>query len=251
VNPVKEHIDASDDLATIGHEIRNAATPVAVVARLLGSLYGDDPQLVSYGRMLSRQADLLAALATRLAWSAPQVACANAAQRIETDGMVDICELVEHSVQVAQANVQQHRAVHIDVPIQALWIHGEFGRLSQVFVNLLINALRYTSSQGSVRICAARAGRHCYVRVSDDGIGIAPEDLGAIFTRYARADDARSKAQQGMGVGLAVVREIVTAYGGSVTAFSAGRGCGAEFVVRLPVAPSPIRTSTPSSLSGA
>ncbi|MFP3558748.1 ATP-binding protein [Paraburkholderia sp. SIMBA_049] len=148
---------------------------------------------------------------------------------------MNVCELVEHSVKVAQANVRQHDPVHVVTSAEPLWVRGEFGRLSQVFVSLLINALRYSSPQGIVTIRAERAGRHCYVRVSDNGMGIPPEELTAIFAPYVRLGDARTKAHHGMGVGLAIVREIVTAYGVAVTVFSEGRGCGAEFVVRLPL----------------
>jgi signal transduction histidine kinase len=83
---------------------------------------------------------------------------------------------------------------------------------------------------------AARAGRYCYISVRDNGIGIAPRELAAIFKPYARGLVGRALGVNGLGLGLSVVREIVADHGGTVEAFSEGTGAGSEFVVRLPLA---------------
>jgi signal transduction histidine kinase len=113
------------------------------------------------------------------------------------------------------------------------WVRADGRRLEQVVENLLVNALRYVPSGGTVRLGLERAaggGRH-RLTVSDDGPGIAPEDLPHVFERFYRADAAR--AQGGTGLGLAIVREIVAQHGGAVRAGHAAPR-GAAFVVELP-----------------
>lgn len=83
---------------------------------------------------------------------------------------------------------------------------------------------------------ASRAGRYCYIGVSDEGIGIAPGELATIFKPYERGLAGCASGAKGHGLGLAVVRDIVASHGGSVEAFSGGLGRGSEFVVRLPLA---------------
>lgn len=108
-------------------------------------------------------------------------------------------------------------------------------RLGQVLTNLLDNALRHASRGGRVKLVADRDGAVVVVRVIDDGEGIPPEHLPRLFDRFYRVDTARDRSHGGSGVGLAIVRAIVRAHGGTVTATSEGLGEGATFTVTLPV----------------
>ena len=115
-----------------------------------------------------------------------------------------------------------------------VWIDADGRRLEQVVENLLVNALRYVPAGGGVTLNledAGSDGARCRLSVSDDGPGIAPDDLPHVFERFYRADAAR--AQGGTGLGLAIVREIVTQHGGAARA-EAGTPRGATFVVELP-----------------
>lgn len=112
---------------------------------------------------------------------------------------------------------------------------GDGDRLAQVFTNLLDNALKFTPSQGSVRIRAVKAGGEIQVSVSDTGQGIATDEIPHVFDRFYQADSARAGGERhGAGLGLAIADEIVSAHGGKINVRSA-RGRGAEFVVHLPV----------------
>jgi signal transduction histidine kinase len=111
------------------------------------------------------------------------------------------------------------------------WVHADGRRLEQVVENLLVNALRYVPSGGSVTLSLERSGKGFRLSVSDDGPGIAPEDLPHVFERFYRADAART--QGGTGLGLAIVREIVTQHGGTVRA-EARELRGATIIVELP-----------------
>jgi signal transduction histidine kinase len=113
------------------------------------------------------------------------------------------------------------------------WVAGDSGRLEQIVVNLLSNALRYTEPGGQVTLTVARADGDVSLDVSDTGIGIPPEDLGHIFTRFWRGDRSRSRATGGTGIGLAIVREIVRAHDGRIDVDSAP-GKGSRFRVTLP-----------------
>lgn len=217
----------------IGHELRNAVTPLTLLARLLTVQYPDDPQLARYALLVSRQTDLLAQLADRLMQSDDIATPCDAAG---SPTPVSIDDLLMHCVQVAEANVPDREPIRIEPSGEPLSVRGDFGRLSQVFVNLLVNALKYSPPSGSVDVSVARAGRYCYIAVRDNGIGIAPDDLKTIFKPYARARGGREHTAHGHGIGLSVVRAIVVEHGGSVDAFSAGHGHGAEFLVRLPLA---------------
>ncbi len=117
---------------------------------------------------------------------------------------------------------------------------GDRDRLTQAFGNLLSNAARYTPSGGSVTVSLHGEGNEAVVSVADTGIGIAHEDRERVFTRFWRADAARSRATGGIGVGLSVLREIVDRHGGRVSVSDVAGG-GTQFAVRLPllVAPAP------------
>jgi signal transduction histidine kinase len=116
-------------------------------------------------------------------------------------------------------------------------VEGDAVRLKQVFSNLLRNAASYTPSHGRVAMSLAREGDDLVVRVRDTGIGIPEQALGRIFQIFERGNG--SVPPHGLGIGLAIVRQIVEMHGGTVAAGSAGAGEGSEFVVRLPAADLP------------
>ncbi len=119
----------------------------------------------------------------------------------------------------------------------ALIIQADEGRLRQVVINLLNNALRYNDPGGWVRLTVERRGEWWIIAVADNGWGIRPEELPYIFERFYRGENARTKSEQrGAGLGLALTREIICAHGGDITAESSGiSGEGSTFSVYLPL----------------
>jgi two-component system sensor histidine kinase BaeS len=113
-------------------------------------------------------------------------------------------------------------------------VDGDPGRLEQIVVNLLSNALRYTDAGDSVRVSVRRDGADALVEVADTGIGIAPEDLPRVFTRFWRGEKSRSRDTGGAGIGLAIVKELVQAHGGAVSVESTPSE-GSVFRVTLPL----------------
>jgi len=113
---------------------------------------------------------------------------------------------------------------------------GDADRLKQAVGNLLSNAARYTPADGRVGVAVRREGDQAVIEVTDTGIGVAEEDLGRVFSRFWRADEARDRSTGGLGIGLAVVKEIVDRHGGTVSVARRSEG-GSVFTIRLPIAP--------------
>ena len=121
-----------------------------------------------------------------------------------------------------------------DIAPEARWVPGDPDRLRQIVWNLLANAVKFTSAGGCVSLVLAVAGNGLELRVTDTGRGIEPEFLGRVFERFTQARDEEMRGVRGLGLGLAIVRELVEAHGGTVEAESDGPGTGATFVVTLP-----------------
>jgi CheY-like chemotaxis protein len=129
-------------------------------------------------------------------------------------------------------------------------VNGDPVRLEQVAVNLLNNASKYTDRGGQIGVTLLREGDEAVLCVSDNGVGIAPDMLPRIFDLFAQADQSLDRAQGGLGIGLALVRSLVTMHRGNVEARST-LGQGSEFLVRLPVVLSANEIATTADDSGA
>lgn len=126
-----------------------------------------------------------------------------------------------------------------DVPSNLPLVRVDEGRIGQVLLNLVGNALQYTPEGGQVRLTACRQGAEVHLRVTDTGIGIAAEHLSLIFTRFYRVDRSRSRPGGGSGIGLTIAQHLVEAHGGRIWAESAGPGYGSTFTVTLPIVSQP------------
>jgi CheY-like chemotaxis protein len=112
---------------------------------------------------------------------------------------------------------------------------GDPDRLQQIFWNLLSNAIKFTSRGGKVEACVDRESSHVRIVVSDTGLGIPASFLPHVFDRFRQADSSITRAQGGLGLGLAIVRHLVEVHGGTVEAYSEGEGKGSRFTVRMPL----------------
>jgi signal transduction histidine kinase/CheY-like chemotaxis protein len=123
------------------------------------------------------------------------------------------------------------------------WIDVDPARIEQILGNLLTNAMRYTPDGGQIAVEAALEGDEVVVRVSDDGIGIAPEMLPLLFEPFAQADSSLDRAHGGLGIGLTLVRSLAEMHGGTASAASEGIGRGSVFTLRLPIAQNPVQST--------
>lgn len=221
-------------LADVAHELR---TPLATIESYLealadGVLAADDENWESIRaetRRLGRLVDDL-----------QQVSRAEAHQLDLHPGPTAPAELVEAALRAAQpAYAAKGVMLAAQLPQQLPAVYVDRERIEEVLANLLTNALRHTPPAGHVQASAQRSGDHLEIAIADTGEGIPAEHLDRVFERFYRVDPARSRMSGGTGIGLAIVRSIMEAQGGTVTASSPGAGHGATFTLRLPIADRP------------
>ncbi len=148
---------------------------------------------------------------------------------------LELSEVVAGAIETASPLLEERRhTLVVDVASRGLVVDGDSARLTQVVSNLLTNAAKYTEPSGNITITARRESERVVLSVRDDGIGIAPEMLPKVFDLFAQERQALDRSKGGLGLGLAIVRNLVALHGGTVEAHSAGRDRGAEFIVRLP-----------------
>jgi signal transduction histidine kinase len=136
------------------------------------------------------------------------------------------------SVQAQTRN--QRLTVHTPVAPVYGWVDGE--RLKQVFENLISNAIKYTPERGEIDVTLRHDNQWITVEVKDNGFGISPAQMSELFEKYHRGASRTVRAIRGTGLGLYVVKEIVEAHGGSITAYSEGiSGRGSIFTLRVPI----------------
>jgi CheY-like chemotaxis protein len=127
----------------------------------------------------------------------------------------------------------------VTLPPEPLYLDADSTRVSQVFQNLLTNAVKYTEQGGRIWFTAELEANQVCIRVRDTGVGIPADQLRKIFDLFIQVDRSLERAQGGLGIGLTLVQRLVELHGGTVEARSDGPGKGSEFVVRLPVASAP------------
>lgn len=151
-----------------------------------------------------------------------------------------IADVVRSAVEstLPQAESKGVAVQMLQEPVQ-MTVEGDSGRLQQVAWNLLHNAIKFTPRGGTVKVSLARQDGQVELRVSDTGAGIPASFLPHVFDRFSQQDGSASRAHGGLGLGLAITKQLVELHGGQIQASSAGEGLGATFTVRLPLAHRP------------
>lgn len=217
-------------LATLAHELRNPLAPIRFASRLFRPGVPDavmldasarvDRQLAHMTRLLDDLMDV-----SRITRGLTQI-------RRDRVNLVDAVDAAREAVQPA-IDASGH-VVAMTLPAGPLWILGDATRLVQIVGNLLQNALKYSPAGSTITLSLDTEGDCAVLRVRDRGIGISPDALPTIFEMFNRGEAGRSRVT-GLGIGLALVRELSWLHGGEVVATSDGEGQGSEFVVRLPL----------------
>jgi signal transduction histidine kinase/CheY-like chemotaxis protein len=221
-----------DFLSTVSHELRTPLTAVLGWATMLrnGTLEPGRTARAIEGicNNAARQAHLIDELL-----DVSRIAAGRAPLDLQLLDLRDsIRGAVETVMPLAEAKgIDVRLGVHPSVPVTA-----DAGRLEQVFLNLLTNAVKFTPPGGWISVDARLTGRFVEVRVADNGSGIDPAFLPHVFERFRQAEDSTVRRVSGLGLGLFIARHLVEAQGGGIRAESAGPGSGATFVVRLAVA---------------
>lgn len=223
-----------DFLATLAHELRNPLGPIRTAVELLCRLDPEVPPIQEQARMtILRHTGHLVRLVEDLL-DVARISKGKITlhkERVELKTFIDSArESVAH---IADTRNQQ---LNVTMPDAEVWVEGDHVRLAQIVGNLLHNAVKFTPANGVIGLDAAVDGKELVIRVSDNGIGISPEKLDVIFDMFAQDGFTPDRVQDGLGIGLSLVRTLVEMHEGSVKASSAGPGKGSVFEVRLPVA---------------
>ncbi|CAN5275148.1 hypothetical protein BH11MYX1_BH11MYX1_21740 [soil metagenome] len=216
-------------LAMLGHELRNPLAPILTALELM-SLRGTN-ESERERQIIGRQVDHMVRLVDDLL-DVSRVTRG----RIELSRQpIEIGELVARGLElVAPLLESSHHEISIHVPRHGLVVSGDANRLTQVFSNLLANAAKYTPPHGRVTITALRDENDVMVSIGDTGVGIPADLLPRVFDLFVQNSQTLDRSRGGLGIGLAIVQNLVQLHGGSVSARSDGAGTGSTFTVRLP-----------------
>jgi PAS domain S-box-containing protein len=221
-----------DFLSTLGHELRNPLAPIRNALQILKKLDLGQPT----ARRAVEMADRHLGRVLRLLDDLRDVSRIEHGKIELRFGRCEANELVTAALESCRPALEaKHLHLSVHFSAERLELDGDADRLVQVFSNLSSNAVRYTQEQGRIWITSGRSGNEAVISVRDSGVGIEPEALERIFEMFSQAAPVEVE-QAGMGIGLALVRQLVRMHGGVVQARSEGRGRGSEFIVRLPLA---------------
>jgi len=229
--------------ADASHELR---TPLTMLASEIDVALERKRTPAEYEQLLRSLREDSARM-TQLVSELLTLARADAGQQLLTREELDLGELVSSVVQAMQPLALQRGVQLAEHTQPRVTISGDQTRLSQLLINLVDNAVRYTSSGGNVNLAVREQAGWAELRVEDTGIGIAAEHLPHLFERFYRADPARARADGGSGLGLAIAQWITQAHGGQITVESE-LGRGSVFIVRIPVVKLSIPRGTTSAV---
>ena len=216
-------------LATISHELRTPLQAILGYASMLERGVARDPQqaLATIVRNASAQA--------RIVEDMLDMSRITSGKLRLSMGTVPLATAISAAIDALRPAAAARRIELVErVAGDTGTVYGDADRLQQVVWNLVSNAVKFTGQGGTVEVSAERVPGGVQIAVRDTGRGIAPEDLKAIFDRFRQLDGSAARSHGGLGLGLAIVRALVEAHGGTVEADSEGPGHGARFTVRLP-----------------
>ncbi len=239
-------------LAMLAHELRNPLTPISNAAHILDMLKLEDPRLSWAKEIIKRQVMHLTHLVDDLL-DVSRIARGKISLKKER---LDLVEVIKSVLETARGPIlakQQHLDVRL--PEQPILLKGDSVRLSQVLLNLLDNASKYSLEGGQIEVDVQLLGAEVEIQVRDNGTGISAELLPTIFDLFQQGVRTLDRSQGGLGIGLTLVKRLVELHGGQVTASSPGAGLGSTFSIRLPtIAEAAIfpasETPTPSPNAG-
>ena len=220
-------------LATLSHELRNPLAPIRNAVQLLKAHNHADGPVRQARDIIDRQVHHLVRLVDDLL----EVSRITLGQVNLHDERVLLIQVLRDAIDAVRpaADVGQHRLI-VDQPAEELYLQGDATRLAQVFHNLLDNAVKYTPPGGEIRVLVKHTGSEVAVAIRDTGIGIPADMHERIFELFTRARTDSGIKTSGLGIGLALARQLVELHGGRIAVASAGAGTGSEFTVYLPVA---------------
>ena len=232
-------------LAVLAHELRNSLAPIHNAVAVMAS-GGQNHRVDPWARdVIARQSRHLSRLVDDLL----DVSRIGQGKLILARKVVEVSTIVRNALEASLPDIEQRRhRLEVAIPEGQFLVDGDLTRLTQVVLNLLQNAAKYTPDGGLLRLAVEGHGEQVWIRVQDSGIGIPPDMLPKVFRLFTQVDHALDRSEQGLGIGLTLVKRLVELHGGTVSAHSEGVGRGSEFIVKLPLAPPSAEIQSPSEI---
>ncbi|HUD28650.1 MAG TPA: hybrid sensor histidine kinase/response regulator [Novosphingobium sp.] len=222
-------------LAVLAHELRNPVAALMSGLDLLGR-----PRASEKGDEIRMQMERMLFHLARLVEDLLDVSRISEGKVSLKTGRVELKDILLSAVEGSRHNMDAAgHTLAVDMPEEPVWLEADYTRLAQVVANLLNNAAKYTPAGGSIALAARIDGATVEIRVSDNGVGIPAQMQARIFEIFTQVEDHRARAQGGLGIGLALVRRLVSLHGGTISVASEGPGKGSTFTVRLPYLKAP------------
>ena len=219
-------------LAMLAHELRNPLAPISNAVQVLRLSGGNGEVTQSVCEIIERQIGQMVRLVDDLL-DVSRITSGKFELRRER---IDLVSAVNHAAEAVRPNFERmDHELTVTLPPQPVYLDADLTRLAQIVGNLLNNACKFTKKGGRISVSVERECEQAVIRVRDNGIGIAAEQLPCIFDMFTQLDVSLGRSLSGLGIGLMLVKNLVELHGGTVEAHSAGLGQGTEFVVRLQI----------------
>jgi signal transduction histidine kinase/ActR/RegA family two-component response regulator len=235
-------------LAMLAHELRNPLAPIRNAVETIRLSNEALPARVLWARdIIERQSRQLANLLEDLL----DVSRITTGKITLKRGTIELGSVLNAAIDVAKLSIDsRHHELVVDLPDSSVYLDADPTRMAQVFGNLLDNAAKYTPDGGRIAIRVKAGAGKVVISVEDNGTGISPEELAQVFELFSQSTRALDRAQGGLGIGLSVVRSLISMHGGTVEAHSDGLGLGARISVVLPMVPAPQGVDHPPAKIG-
>jgi signal transduction histidine kinase len=222
-------------LATLAHELRNPLAPIRNAVHLIRAAAEDPGRVAIACAIIDRQSQQMVRLVNDLL-DLSRISRGTLELHREK---VDLASVVQLAVETARPQIENGKhQLTLDIPEQRIPVDVDRGRIAQAIANVLNNSARYSPAGGHIKLSVHANETGASIVIADGGIGIPKELLDRVFQMYAQARDTEATVQEGLGIGLALVRNIVEMHAGTVAIHSDGRGMGTTVTIELGIAKS-------------
>jgi PAS domain S-box-containing protein len=218
-------------LATVAHELRNPISAAMTATDLLKLKEFEHQRVTEFASLIQRQLSHMSRIAEDLL-DASRISRGEISLTMRPLSMKSV--VAETLEQLDSAYMAKQQLVSLTLPDDDCMVMGDSTRLVQVAGNLLANAIRYTPADGLIQVALSRVQHAIELSITDSGVGIDPERIAGIFDLYVQGSKSSSRKTDGLGLGLSLVKGLVTAHGGSVKVESRGINLGSRFSIQIP-----------------
>jgi signal transduction histidine kinase/PAS domain-containing protein len=220
-------------IATLAHELRNPLAPIRNALHIMRKAPGKE-RTEQLREMMDRQVTHLVRLIDDLL----DVSRISQGKIILRRQRITLQDAVQSATEASKPLIEENKhRLSLNMPEEPLWLHADLTRVAQIIGNLLNNAAKYTPEGGSITVSAHRDDAYAVLAVSDTGVGIPAEMLPKVFDLFTQVDRTLERSHGGLGIGLALVKQLIGMHGGRIEVTSAGAEQGSTFTIHLPLAP--------------